>query len=111
MPGQTSTHLVRNFRGGAGLVVLTLAGLIVPFGIGALAEWGWVAVHGPGGRYALEVIFEAIFWSGLFSTCLFVSRRYGSGTLRWDYQIRFRPVDVPIAIGGALQLACWPGSW
>ncbi|HTW98175.1 MAG TPA: CPBP family intramembrane glutamic endopeptidase, partial [Acidimicrobiales bacterium] len=101
LPGQSSKNALRNFHGGAGLVLLALLGLVVPFALGALAEWAWVAGHGPGGVYALEAIFEIVLWSGLYLTCAFVSRRYGSGSLRWDYQVRFRALDIPIALVGA----------
>jgi membrane protease YdiL (CAAX protease family) len=102
VPGRPAVTPSPIFRGGDGLVVLAMAGLVVPFGLGALAEWGWISLHGPGGGYALEVIFSVVLWTGMIATCLFVSRRYGSRSLRSDYRIRFRPIDVLIAIGGAI---------
>ena len=42
---------------------------------------------------------QAALWSGLIGTTAFVSRRYGSGNLRRDYQLRFRPRDAFTGIG------------
>jgi membrane protease YdiL (CAAX protease family) len=39
---------------------------------------------------------EIGLWSGFFGACLFVSRRYGSGSLHRDYGFGFRPVDLAI---------------
>ncbi len=91
----------RRFRGGADTALFALLGLVIPYAFAALAEFGYSWLHLPGGPYVLIVVFSTVFWSGLLATCNLVSRRFGTGSLRTDLQIRFRPVDLPIAVLGA----------
>jgi len=103
LPGTRRSELERTFHGGgARLFGIAVVGLVIPFGLGVSA----VAIDGylgrPGGYDVANLLFELVLWSGLFLTCRYVSRAYGTGSLRWDYQVRFRPEDVLVGLAGAL---------
>jgi membrane protease YdiL (CAAX protease family) len=61
----------------------------------------WVGGH-PGGRVVQLVASEIGLWTGLLGACLVVSRRRGSGSLRADFRLRFRPIDVGLGLAASL---------
>ncbi|WP_262323202.1 CPBP family intramembrane glutamic endopeptidase [Acidiferrimicrobium sp. IK] len=70
-----------------GLAIGEVAGGV----IGALAG----AVTGAGSTSALVVLAgELGLWAGMLGACIFVARRYGTGSLRRDFGARFRPADL-----------------
>jgi membrane protease YdiL (CAAX protease family) len=93
---------VRHFRRGGDPVLVTLLGLVLSYGLGALAEYVTIWLGMPGAPYSRLVVFSVVFWAGLATTCRLASRRYGSGRLRTDLQIRVRIDDLAIGIVGAL---------
>jgi membrane protease YdiL (CAAX protease family) len=91
------------FRGsGAMLVSLTLLGLIVAFGLSLLAVLVDIGLHRPGGVLVTLVVSEAGLWTGLLGTCVVVSRRLGSRSLRRDLDIYFRWSDIGIGLLAAV---------
>jgi uncharacterized protein len=72
-------------------VGLSLAGLTV------LADAG-----NPGGR-AVELLVGSLgLWLGLGSACVYVSRRRGTGSLRRDFDLRFRWRDLGFGLAGSV---------
>ena len=54
---------------------------------------------------ASDLLGEAGLWVAMLGTAVFVSRRYGSGSLARDYRLAFKPEDVlwgVVALAGAL---------
>ncbi|MGD0218860.1 MAG: CPBP family glutamic-type intramembrane protease [Acidimicrobiales bacterium] len=94
------------WRGSFGSLTLSLAGLGVAFGLSFLFLLPFLLTGHPGGPLAGLVISEAGLWTGLFGTCLLTSRRYGTGKVRSDFRLRFRWVDLVIALGGAIVARC-----
>ena len=56
----------------------------------------------PGGRTLALVLSQACLWTGLVGACVIVSRRRGTGSLRRDFDWRFRRIDVGLGIAGAI---------
>lgn len=50
----------------------------------------------------VTVVGEIGLWAGLFGACILVSHRYGTGSLRRDFTLGFRPIDLAIGTGAAL---------
>lgn len=101
----TLDHLERArsaWRATWGSLALTLGGLAVAFGLSLLLVLPYWLLGRPGGTVAAILLSETGLWSGLLATCLLTSRRYGTGRLRADFRVRFRPVDVAIGLGAAL---------
>jgi uncharacterized protein len=89
---------------------LGLAGLLAAFGLSGFVALLWALVGHPGGELTLLVVSEIGLWIGLFGTCLLLTKRYGSGDLRRDFNLRVRPIDLvfgPIAgvIAGVISEA------
>jgi membrane protease YdiL (CAAX protease family) len=63
--------------------------------------------------WAVTLVGEFGLWGGMISACLLVSHRYGTGSLRRDYTLAFRPGDVwtgvCIAVGGTVMSAVASG--
>jgi membrane protease YdiL (CAAX protease family) len=63
----------------------------------------WLSAAGdPGGRPAALVLSELGLWGALVGSCVFVSRRRGSGSLIRDYAFRFRWLDLGFGLAGSL---------
>lgn len=52
------------------------------------------AVTGASTGAGITLIGEVGIWGGMLGACLLVSRKYGTGSLRRDFLLRFRPVDL-----------------
>jgi membrane protease YdiL (CAAX protease family) len=77
-----------------GLLVGELVGSIVA----GLVSMGTGSVTG-----AVPTLFgELGLWAGMLGSCLYVSRRYGSGSLVRDFALRIRPVDLLFGTGAGL---------
>ena len=61
----------------------------------------WLSGH-PGGRVVQLVASEIGLWTGLLGACVLVSRRRGSGSLKADFGLRFRPIDVGLGLAASL---------
>jgi len=85
---------------GLGMAVL---GFAVGAGLGILVQVALWATGKPGGLVAEFGISEVGLWLGLVGAVWLVSRRRGQGSLRKDFFLRFRTVDV--AFGFAASLA------
>ena len=91
------------FRGrSVGLVAVTLSGLLAAFACSLLLVLADIGLGRPGGVLAELVVSELGLWSALLATCLLVSRRFGTRSLRQDLGIRFRPVDPGVGVVAAL---------
>lgn len=87
-------------------LALTLAGLVVSFGLSLVFVLADIGLGRPGGTLAELVVSEFGLWSGFLGTCVYMSRRCGSGSLHADFQLRFRWVDLGIGILGAIVGRC-----
>lgn len=52
------------------------------------------AVTGSSTGAGVTLIGEIGIWGGMLGACLLVSRKYGTASLRRDFLLRFRPVDL-----------------
>ncbi len=60
------------------------------------------SVELPGGRAAEILVGQLGLWVGLVGACVLVSRRRGTGSLRQDFDWRFRKADIGFGIAGAI---------
>ena len=73
-------------------------GVALAFGV----EVAFEAADRPGNRLLWLVASQLALWSGLVGACALVSRRRGSGSLRRDFDWRFRKADVGFGVAGAV---------
>jgi membrane protease YdiL (CAAX protease family) len=90
-----------------GSLALSLGGLIAAFVFSFLFLLPLLLLGHPGGSIAELVVSEAGLWFGLFGTCWLTSRRYGTGSVRGDFRLRFRRIDLLIGLGAALVARCF----
>jgi membrane protease YdiL (CAAX protease family) len=75
-----------------------LAGEIVGGLLGSAAAAVTGSVKG-----AVPILLGEIgLWAGMIGSCLLVSRRYGTASLRRDFTLGIRLRDLPIGLGGAV---------
>ncbi|MGH9071088.1 MAG: CPBP family glutamic-type intramembrane protease [Acidimicrobiales bacterium] len=97
-PGPPATQLQRVKLPGmaiavTGFVVGAVIGALVQVVLRALTDLGDVAIFG---------ISEVGLWVGFVGAVLAVSRRRGSGSLRVDYGLAGRPIDLAFGLAGSL---------
>jgi membrane protease YdiL (CAAX protease family) len=90
-----------------GSLALSLVGMVIAFALSFLFILPLLLLGHPGGVLALLVVSEAGLWTGLFGTCILTSRRYGTGTVRTDFRLRFRWVDLLIGFVAAIVARCF----
>jgi hypothetical protein len=90
-------------------LALSVAGLVIAFGLSFLFVLPLLLLGHPGGDLALLVVSEAGLWTGLFGTCVITSRRYGTGHVRADFRLQFRWADLLIGFVGAMVARCFAG--
>ncbi|HEY5274078.1 MAG TPA: CPBP family glutamic-type intramembrane protease [Acidimicrobiales bacterium] len=95
------------WRATFGSLAVSLGGLIVAFVLSFLFLLPLLLLGHPGGSIAELVASEAGLWAGLFGTCWLTSRRYGTGSIKGDYRLRFRWIDLLIALGAAVVARCF----
>ena len=78
--------------------------MAVGFVLGGILE-GLALVAFPGSGAAQILMSVAGLWTGLFGTCVFVSRKYGTGRLTDDFGLGIRPSDIWAGLLAAL--ACF----
>jgi membrane protease YdiL (CAAX protease family) len=71
-----------------------LLGLAVGEVAGGILAAIAAAVTGDSTGAAVTLTGEIGLWGGMLGACLFVTRRYGTGSLRRDFGLGWRPVDV-----------------
>lgn len=76
-----------------GYVAGVLAGIVVTLALSA-ADY-------PGGRAVALIASQLALWSGLLGACVIVSRRRGTGSLREDFNWRFRVADIGFGLAAA----------
>jgi membrane protease YdiL (CAAX protease family) len=81
-----------------------LAGVAVGFILGGILQ-GLALLAFPGSDAAQILMGVAGLWTGLGGTCVFVSRKYGTGSLTEDFGLGFRPSDIWAGLLAAL--ACF----
>ncbi|HET9691429.1 MAG TPA: CPBP family glutamic-type intramembrane protease [Acidimicrobiales bacterium] len=81
-----------------------LAGLLAGEIVGGLLAAVVTALGGSSTGAGTTLAGEVGLWAGMAATAVLVSRRYGTGSLRRDYGLRFAPADlgwgVLVALGG-----------
>jgi len=83
-------------------LALALAGFAVGVGLGLLVQLIlWAAGH-PGGKLAGFGLSELGLWTGLVGTAVVVSRRRGTGSVRRDFLVGARPVDLGFGLAGSV---------
>jgi membrane protease YdiL (CAAX protease family) len=84
---------------GVGIALLGyIIGLALAFALEALM---W-ALGRPGGRPAVLAISELGLWSGFLGACWAVSRRRGTGSLRQDFGLSWRPIDIGFGLAASI---------
>jgi membrane protease YdiL (CAAX protease family) len=90
-----------------------LLGLVAGELVGGLLAGIVGVITGNTTSAAVTLVGEFGLWGGMISACLLVSHRYGTGSLRRDYTLAFRPGDVwtgvCIAVGGTVMSAVASG--
>ena len=81
-----------------------LAGVAVGFVLGGILQ-AFALLAFPGSDAAQILMSVAGLWTGLGGTCVFVSRKYGTGRLTDDFGLGFRPSDIWAGLLAAL--ACF----
>ena len=82
-----------------GLALLGFAAGVV---LGVAIEIVLWALGHPGGRTAELGLSELGLWGGLLGAAWLVSRRRGSGSVRRDFFVSARPVDLAFGLAGSL---------
>lgn len=95
------------WRGSFGSLTLALVGLAGAFGLSYVFLLPYLFTGHPGGTLVGLVLSEAGLWAGLFATCVVTSRRYGTSSVVADFRLRFRWIDVAVAIGAAIVARCF----
>lgn len=85
-----------------GSLALSLSGLVVAFGLSLVFSLPYLFLGHPGGAPVVLLLSETGLWTGLVGTCILTSRRYGTGSLRRDFRITVRWLDLPIGLGAML---------
>jgi len=86
-------------RGSIGLI---FSGFFAALGLSGLVEALWVVIGRPGGTLTLLVVSEIGLWAGFVATCVVISKRFGSGSVRRDFQLKFRWWDIGIGVVGGV---------
>jgi membrane protease YdiL (CAAX protease family) len=90
-----------------------LLGLVAGELVGAVLAGIVGVITGNTSSAGVTLVGELGLWGGMISACLLVSHRYGTGSLRRDYTLGFRPGDiwtgVCIAVGGTVLSAVASG--
>lgn len=94
------------WRASFGSLALSILGLLVAFALSILFVLPLVLTRHRGGPLVLLVVSEGGLWAGLFGTCYFTSRRYGNGSVRLDFRLRFRWIDLLIGFVAAIVARC-----
>jgi hypothetical protein len=94
------------WRASAGSMALSIGGLVVSFGLSIAFVLPLLLLGHAGGPIADLAASEAGLWLGFIGTCWLTSRRYGTGNLLRDFRLRFRWIDLLIAVGGAVVARC-----
>jgi hypothetical protein len=94
------------WRATPGSLALTVTGLVVSFGLSIVFVLPLLFLNHLGGPIALLVVSEAGLWTGFFGTCFVTSRRYGTGSIRNDFRLRFRWIDLAIGLGASIVARC-----
>jgi uncharacterized protein len=84
----------------------SLGGLVLAFGLSILFVLPLLISHRHADALVRLALSEAGLWIGLYATCLFMSRRFGTGKMRADFRWRFRPQDLAIGFGAAIVARC-----
>lgn len=79
-----------------------LLGLILAVGAALLGST--VVAVAVGQLVVAVLVAQALLWGGLVATAANVSRRYGSGSLRHDYQFHFRRRDLLTGLGVSILM-------
>jgi hypothetical protein len=95
------------WRASFGSLSLSLFGLVLAFGLSFAFILPFLLAGHPGGSLVELLLSEAGLWTGLLGTCAVTSHRYGTGRVRADFRLRFRWVDLAIALGAALAARCF----
>ncbi len=94
------------WRATLGSMALSIGGLVVAFGLSVLVLLPFLLLGHPDAITEL-VASEGGLWVGLFGTCWLTSRRYGTGKMTSDFRLRFRWLDLLIALGAAFVARCF----
>jgi hypothetical protein len=94
------------WRASPGSLALTVGGLVVAFGLSILFVLPLLFLNHLGGPIGLLAVSEAGLWTGFFGTCWITSRRYGTGSIRKDFRLRFRWIDLVIGLGASIVARC-----
>jgi uncharacterized protein len=73
-------------------------GLVVGELVGGLLAGIAYAFTGHPNSAVVTLLGEIGLWSGMFGSAIYVSRRFGTGSLARDFTLRFRPVDIGVGL-------------
>jgi membrane protease YdiL (CAAX protease family) len=82
-------------------VGLAVVGYVVGVALGAAIAIGMRRLDEPGGPSALLATSEGGLWLGFVGTCVLVSRRRGSGSLRSDFGLGIKRIDLAFGLAGS----------
>jgi hypothetical protein len=83
-------------------IVTALVGYAVGVGLGFVVDFAFSRIDEYDHHRLLHVIVSQLgLWAGLVGACILVSRRRGTGSLRRDFDWRFRKIDVGFGLAGA----------
>lgn len=94
------------WRASAASLGFSLGGLVLSFGLSVLFVLPLLLSHHHANALVRLTLSEAGLWIGLFGTCYFTSRRFGTGKMRADFRWRFRREDLAIGFGAAIVARC-----
>ena len=80
---------------------VAIAGYVIGVALGFAIDLAMSAAHHPGGKTVTLIASQLGLWTGLVGACVVVSRRRGTGSLREDFNWRFRKTDVGLGLAGA----------
>jgi membrane protease YdiL (CAAX protease family) len=83
-------------------VGLAVAGYVFGVGLSLAVIAIYAATGHPGGKAAELVASEIGLWFGLLGAVVLVSRRRGTGSLRRDFGLKFRPIDIGLGLAASL---------
>ncbi len=87
-----------------------IAGLGLVFLLGQMVAAPFRFTSSDGGPLRL-VVGALPVWIGLLGTAIWACRRHGTGRLRTDLGLKFKPVDLAIGLGAGLGLRFAVGAW